>query len=117
LGETLREGLIREVREETGIEVEPIALLEVLDHIFHDGVTKGHVDGRVRFHYVLIDFVCGVRGGMLAGASDALEARWVERSQLEGRDIEGQAGFALPVRTREVIQKAFRLLDEGLALI
>jgi ADP-ribose pyrophosphatase YjhB (NUDIX family) len=111
LGETLQAGLVREVREETGIEVGPIAVLEVLDQIVREDVTNGHVDVRIRFHYVLIDFICRVQGGSLASASDALDARWVRR-----RDIEEGTGFPLPARTRGVIEKAFKLLDDGLEL-
>jgi 8-oxo-dGTP diphosphatase len=111
LGETLEAGVVREVREETGIEVEPIAVLEVLDHIVRDGITNDHVDVRVRFHYVLIDFICRVKDGTVAGASDALDARWVGR-----RDIEEGSGFPLPSRTLKVIEKAFKLLDDGLQL-
>ncbi|HEX3438189.1 MAG TPA: NUDIX domain-containing protein, partial [Pseudacidobacterium sp.] len=48
LGETLRQGIQREVREETGLEVEPVQIVEVLDRIAHDD------RGAVRFHYVLV---------------------------------------------------------------
>jgi mutator protein MutT len=74
LGETLSEGVVREVREETGLEVEPIELIEVLDRIHREGE-------RVRFHYVIADFLCRVTGGRLLAASDADDARWVERAE------------------------------------
>jgi hypothetical protein len=66
----------------------------------------------VRFHYVLIDFVCRVQSGSVMAASDALEACW-----LGWRDIEERAGFALSGEAQRVIEKAFRMVDEGLVTI
>ena len=72
VGETLESGIRREVREETGIEIEVGPIVDVLDRIRHDP------GGRVQFHYVLIDFLCRSRGGILQSATDAEEAAWVE---------------------------------------
>ena len=77
LGEKLREGIAREVLEETGLEVEAGEVLEVFDSIFADA------DGRTQYHYVLIDFLCRVTGGELRAGSDASEAKWVEAADLE----------------------------------
>ncbi len=74
VGETMAEGVVREVREETGLEVEPIELVEILDRIHREG-------GRVRYHYVIADFLCRVTGGELRAASDADAVRWVERAE------------------------------------
>lgn len=74
IGETLSAGLIREVREETGLVVEPVELIELLDRIYRDGE-------RVRYHYVIADYLCRVTGGDLRAASDADEVRWVERAE------------------------------------
>ena len=74
LGESLTGGLIREVREETGLEVEPVELVELLDRIHREGE-------RVRFHYVIADYLCRVTGGELDAASDADAVRWVERAE------------------------------------
>jgi 8-oxo-dGTP diphosphatase len=74
IGETLVEGVAREVREETGLLVEPIELIELLDRI--------HLhEGRVRYHYVIADYLCRVTGGELRAASDADAVRWVERAE------------------------------------
>lgn len=74
VGEALTEGVVREVREETGLVVEPIELIEVLDRIHREGAC-------VRYHYVIADYLCRVTGGELKAASDAEEVRWVERAE------------------------------------
>lgn len=74
LGEALAEGVVREIREETGLEVEPVELVELLDRIHREG-------GRVRYHYVIADYLCRVTGGALEAASDADAVRWVERAE------------------------------------
>ncbi len=77
VGETLRDAAIREVLEETGLLIEPFQLVELVDRIFKDDL------GRVRYHYVLADFLCHVRGGSLLAGSDAIEAKWFCRDELE----------------------------------
>ena len=74
VGEALTAGVVREVEEETGLLVEPLGLIELLDRIYRDGE-------RVRYHYVIADYLCRVAGGTLKAASDADEARWVERTE------------------------------------
>jgi ADP-ribose pyrophosphatase YjhB (NUDIX family) len=92
LGETLQQGIAREVLEETGLVIDPVGIIEVLDRITHDPES-----GQVRYHYVLIDFVCRVTGGELLGGSDAEEARWVGREELHE--------FGLSAVTLAVIEK------------
>jgi ADP-ribose pyrophosphatase YjhB (NUDIX family) len=74
VGESLTDGVMREVREETGLDVEPVELTELLDRIHRE-------DGRVRYHYVIADYLCRVTGGEFRAASDAAAVRWVERSE------------------------------------
>jgi ADP-ribose pyrophosphatase YjhB (NUDIX family) len=81
LGETLRQGAAREALEETGLTVEPGEVLEVFDSIVTDP------DGRIAYHYVLIDFRCRVITGELRPGSDAVEARWVTVEELAALDI------------------------------
>ena len=98
VGETLAEALRREIREETGLAVRVGPIVEVLDRILPDE------QGRVRFHYVLIDYLCRVEGGLLGAASDASEARWAERARL--------GEYELRPETLRVIEKAFSLGTE-----
>ncbi|MGA2634650.1 MAG: NUDIX hydrolase [Terracidiphilus sp.] len=74
VGEPLLAGVVREVSEETGLTVEPIELIELLDRVQRDGE-------RVRYHYVIADYLCRVLGGQLQAASDAEAVRWVERAE------------------------------------
>jgi 8-oxo-dGTP diphosphatase len=99
LGETLQQGVVREVLEETGLIVVPAGIVEVFDRIVRDEET-----GQVQYHYVLVDFVCRVAGGTVCGGSDAEEARWVAREELQAQNEYRLAPF-----TVEVIEKAFRL--------
>jgi mutator protein MutT len=95
LGEKLRAGLEREVREETGLVVEANELLDVFDSIFPDA------DGRTEYHYVLVDFLCRLRSGTAVAASDASELAWAAPQELES--------YGLRPVTIGVIRKALAL--------
>ena len=75
-GESLREAVAREAREETGLVVEPGEMLGV-----YERVIRGDA-GRVRYHFVLIDFLCRPVGGELLAGSDAADVRWFVREEL-----------------------------------
>lgn len=92
VGETLASAIQREVFEETGLMVEVGPVVDVLDRIHTD------VEGRVEYHYVLIDYLCAVIGGNLHPHSDAADARWATRDELPA--------FALQRGTEDVIRKA-----------
>lgn len=74
VGEALHDGITREIKEETGLEVEVIELIELLERIHREG-------SRVRYHYVIADYLCRVTGGELRAGSDADAVRWVERAE------------------------------------
>lgn len=76
-GETIREAIIREAREETAFTVEPIELIEVFERILRDP------DSRVQYHYVLIDYLCRVVAGEARAGSDVSELFWASGDQLE----------------------------------
>jgi ADP-ribose pyrophosphatase YjhB (NUDIX family) len=92
-GEPIKTAVMREVLEETGLEVEPQSLVELVERIFPDGT------GKIRYHYVIADYLCRVVGGSLNAGSDAREAVWVARSDLHR--------YSLAPVTSDVITKAF----------
>ncbi|HEY3128853.1 MAG TPA: NUDIX hydrolase [Acidobacteriota bacterium] len=77
IGETLREGVVREAREETGLTVDPVELLGVYDRLLRDEA------GRILYHYVLIDFLCRRLTGELQASGDADDARWFSPEGIE----------------------------------
>lgn len=98
LGETLTEAVIREAFEETGLQVEPLKLVELLERIFPDE------NGKIRHHYVLADYSCRVAGGTLHAGSDATEVTWADASTLED--------FNLAPAALRVIRKALKMKNE-----
>jgi ADP-ribose pyrophosphatase YjhB (NUDIX family) len=72
IGETVFEAARREVREETGLTIEVLGLVDVVDSIHRDE------DGRVRYHYTLADVFARAAGGGEAAAGDALEVAWFD---------------------------------------
>lgn len=76
VGERLEEALVREVKEETGLEVRPKRVVGVFDVIVRDE------RGKVKYHYVLIDFEVEVIGGSLRPGGDAVEVRWFTPEEL-----------------------------------
>jgi mutator protein MutT len=85
VGEALEDAVVRELREETGLDVEVGAVVEVLDRIRRDP------DGRVEYHYVIIDYACTVRSGRLAAGSDAAAAHWADVADLERLGVSEKA--------------------------
>ncbi len=96
-GETLEEGMIREVREETGLEVKPVKVIEIFERIIRDA------QGAAEYHYVLIDYICRVKGGSLRAADDASRVAWVPRGKL--------CMYEITAGTLPVIEKGFRSAD------
>lgn len=97
LGETVREAAAREVAEECSIAIDVVDVIEVIERVMLDK------DGRVEYHYVLLDFAARYKSGELRAGSDVLAARWVPVSALEG--------VGLPQITLAVIHKALARLE------
>ncbi|MFQ5898074.1 MAG: NUDIX hydrolase [Candidatus Methylomirabilia bacterium] len=99
LGESVEAAAIREVEEECGLRVRLLGLAGVVDRITRDP------EGRVRYHYVLVDYLAQPEGGGLRAGSDADEVRWVPIGELNQFDTtEGLAAM---------IQRAVRLREGG----
>jgi ADP-ribose pyrophosphatase YjhB (NUDIX family) len=100
LGEKLPDAARREVREECSIEIELGDVAAIYEPIFLDN------DGRVEYHYVLIDYWAKHRSGEVRAGDDAAAVAWVELSAIDR--------YALHADTNAVIQKAFKLMNESL---
>ena len=94
LGERLADGVKREVREETGLEIRPLGVLEIFERIMRDA------RGAPEYHYVLIDYICRIVSGELRAGDDVCAVEWVRQRDLSKLQItEG---------TLAVIEKGFR---------
>ena len=86
LGERLPEAARREAREETGLEVEIFEVATVIDNVVRDE------KGRIRYHYVIVDYFARPVGGLLQSATDVSDARWFRLDDLAGLDMTEKAG-------------------------
>lgn len=96
LGEGLKAAAQRETREECGIEVEITDILEVVERMVRDP------DGRVRFHYVIVDYLARWLKGDLTASSEVLEARWVSPGDFPQYEM-----------TRGTAEVVLRMLETG----
>ena len=99
IGETLEASVAREMREETGLEVHVGPVIEVFDRITHDD------HGQVRYHFVLVDYLCWPTGGVLCASSDVADARFVDPSELPQ--------YNLTTKANEVIARALELNEQS----
>lgn len=96
LGEGLKVAAARETREECGIEIEITDVLEVVERMVRDP------DGRVQFHYVIVDYLARWTSGELVSSSEVLEARWVPPEDFPKYEM-----------TRGTAEVVLRMLDTG----
>lgn len=119
LGETLVEGVRREVAEETALLVEPQAIVEVVDRIYmYDGPEMRNMGSemrfsgpevpRVRFHYVIVDYWCRVKGGSPKPSSDASQVAWLSRAEWKDSNF-----YSLESITVQVIEKGWLMAREA----
>jgi 8-oxo-dGTP diphosphatase len=95
VGETLPEGVRRELAEECGIEVRVLELIEVFERVFHDEA------GKVRYHFVIVDYLCEAVSGEARSGSDVVDVAWATEMELERYSL-------TPTATR-VIRRAFEM--------
>jgi 8-oxo-dGTP diphosphatase len=81
VGETVFEAARREIMEETTIDIRVLGLVDVVDSIRHDE------NGRVQYHYTLVDVVGEWRDGEPTPLDDAAEAAWFDLDQLDTLDM------------------------------
>jgi 8-oxo-dGTP diphosphatase len=98
VGETIAEGIIRELAEETGIQVRILDLIEVFERIFRDA------SGRVQYHFVILDYLCEVMSGMARAGGDAVDVAWAREDELPR--------FELTETATRVLKKAFAMSRE-----
>jgi len=96
LGETLRESLVREVREETGVDVDVDGLIGTAERVVRDD------DGEIAFHYVILDYVCTPRSTEVKAGDDAADARWVPVGEMA--DLHLTAGLLEFLADRGVLE-------------
>jgi 8-oxo-dGTP diphosphatase len=96
LGETAEETARRELLEETGLECGKLVLAGHVDSIHHDA------DGKIEFHYTILDFAARYVGGEAVAGDDVLEAAWVRPGEFDRYDLWEEA--------RRIIAAAFKLI-------
>lgn len=97
-GETLHDALAREVREETGLEIDIVVLIDVAELIEDAGAgTEGK-------HYVLVDYCARALPGELVAATDASDARWFSLAEIDALPLWGE--------TRRIIHESASLMEE-----
>jgi mutator protein MutT len=95
LGETLEQGVRRELAEETGLEVRVLDLIEVFERVFPDD------QGRTKYHFVILDYLCEAVSGEACAASDVTDVAWAGEDEL--------ASYSLTPTATRVTKRAFEM--------
>lgn len=85
LGESLQDAVLREIKEETSLDVEVGPVIETFDRVHRDD------DGRIRYHFVIVDFVCWPKGGVATAGSDADAVAWVTAAEIDEYSVNAHA--------------------------
>lgn len=85
LGESLVDAVRREIREETNLEIEVGPIIETFDRVHRDD------HGRIRYHFVIVDYVCWPSGGDAAAGSDAAAIAWVTENEIDAYQVNPHA--------------------------
>jgi ADP-ribose pyrophosphatase YjhB (NUDIX family) len=96
LGESLQDAVRREIKEETTLDVTIGPIIETFDRVHHDD------QGRIRYHFVIIDFVCWAEGGEAVPGSDADGVAWVSANEIDD--------YAVNAHAKAVIEKGLKVL-------
>ncbi|HEX9759514.1 MAG TPA: NUDIX hydrolase [Candidatus Acidoferrales bacterium] len=98
LGETIAQGVVRELREETGLEVRVLDLIEVFERI---SPSTGSGDARPQYHFVILDYLCAAPSGDAVAGSDVTHVAWAAEEEL--------ARYALTPTATRVVKAALAM--------
>lgn len=93
-GEMLEDAVRREMREETGLEVEILYRFDLFERVMYDDA------GRVEYHFVIVDYVCRIAGGAMRPADDASRVEWVPVAKM--------SEYPMTAGTTEAVERAYR---------
>jgi 8-oxo-dGTP diphosphatase len=101
LGESLQEGVARELLEETGLKVRVLDMIEAFDRIFLDPATKTEDKSHPKYHYVIVDYLCERLSGQAQAGSDVTDIAYATEDELEN--------FHLTATATRVLHRAFAM--------
>ena len=102
LGESLQQGVARELLEETGLEVQVLDMIEAFDRIFLDqAAAKVEDRSRPKYHFVIVDYLCERLGGEAQAGSDVTDIAYATEQELEK--------FQMTSTATRVLRRAFAM--------